>query len=378
MKLFALLSSAMTAGLVAAEERIVNGEIISADTYPFIASLEEGWFHFCGGSLIRAEAPALILTAAHCFESNFTSLNNSFFDVSDRNMYAVFGRDDVQPPSSDNTYTNVSISIAKVHADYGMNYSNETGYGANAFDIAILRLDGAVEGYETVELFADESCCDGDENFTIMGYGADYSGGDATQYFERAYQYNVPLIECQRWFVYAWINNITNASVAASMDFSSDEYAYLDDSDVIVDEGNVCAFSTVQDTCQGDSGGPMLMTSTGQQVGVVSWGVGCASTTPGVYSDVGYFHDWIMAASACLIMDMDNYDQDLAEACDMLCMYEDIECTHYALDIESTSTEAPDNTGSPTKAPTPEADDAAGITSLITIVAVFFSLVLIQ
>jgi trypsin len=43
-----------------------------------------------------------------------------------------------------------------------------------------------------------------------------------------------------------------------------------------------------KDSCQGDSGGPIINTSTKVQVGVVSWGEGCAAAgAPGVYSNLG-------------------------------------------------------------------------------------------
>ena len=51
------------------------------------------------------------------------------------------------------------------------------------------------------------------------------------------------------------------------------------------------------DACQGDSGGPFLMTAHDAvvtQVGIVSWGIGCATPdVPGIYTDVQHYLDWI-------------------------------------------------------------------------------------
>ena len=47
---------------------------------------------------------------------------------------------------------------------------------------------------------------------------------------------------------------------------------------------------------QGDSGGPLIrLNSDGlyELVGLTSWGIGCASDTPGVYADVYFYRNWI-------------------------------------------------------------------------------------
>ena len=58
------------------------------------------------------------------------------------------------------------------------------------------------------------------------------------------------------------------------------------------------------DTCQGDSGGPMFRRDASNawiQVGIVSWGDGCARpNAPGVYTQVSTFASSIASAAASL------------------------------------------------------------------------------
>jgi secreted trypsin-like serine protease len=116
--------------------------------------------------------------------------------------------------------------------------------------------------------------------FTVMGWGTTGENQFSGQRFLRSAR--VPLVgddACRR--------------------------AYAPDYKIIAAE-MLCAGDTRRggvDSCQGDSGGPMVKsTAAGYvQVGIVSWGVGCARREfPGVYTQVSHFAPDIRQAVADL------------------------------------------------------------------------------
>lgn len=51
-----------------------------------------------------------------------------------------------------------------------------------------------------------------------------------------------------------------------------------------------------KDSCRGDSGGPLQIfhnPNTSHVVGIVSFGIECASNLPTIYTRIAYFIDWI-------------------------------------------------------------------------------------
>ena len=66
-----------------------------------------------------------------------------------------------------------------------------------------------------------------------------------------------------------------------------------------LDSSEICAGGEVgKDACTGDGGSPLVCQAQSGRwtvVGLVSWGIGCASDLPGVYVDIAHYRDWINA-----------------------------------------------------------------------------------
>jgi len=64
-----------------------------------------------------------------------------------------------------------------------------------------------------------------------------------------------------------------------------------------LDRSELCAGTeTGKDACTGDGGSPLVCQDSSSRwtvVGLVAWGIGCATEVPGVYVNVAYFKDWI-------------------------------------------------------------------------------------
>ena len=243
-------------------ERIVGGQEAPAGMAPWQVSLQYGragrWNHFCGGSLIH---PSWVLTAAHCIDE--VRLGDVSVAHGSRSLSS----------GGERRYPERFV----VHEGY------ETA--SQGDDVALIRLSEpfSASGVATVQLqsralerrFGAPGACS-----VVTGWGSveawspGRSRASARDLPDRLRAVDLPILD--------------NAPCAAV--YGSDA----------ITAGQVCAGyeQGTMDSCQGDSGGPLVVPGgpTGwTQIGVVSWGAGCAQPRAyGVYTRVSHYVDWIL------------------------------------------------------------------------------------
>ena len=226
------------------QPNVVGGVRAAQGEFPWMVRLSMG----CGGAMYTQR---LVLTAGHCVDGT----------GADTSITATLGVVDLQDPAR------ITVRSDYVHRSPG--YDNPSGD-----DWALIRLERAID----VPTLPVATTGDFDSGtFTVAGWGAATEGGGQQRYLLKA---DVPFIDD------------TQCGSAYSELVPAEEICAGD-----WDNGGI-------DTCQGDSGGPMFRRDdAGEwiQVGITSWGYGCARPeNPGVYAQTSYFASAIAAAAAQL------------------------------------------------------------------------------
>lgn len=228
------------------QPQVVGGTRAAQGEFPFMVRLSMG----CGGALYTQD---IVLTAAHCVGATG---NNTSIGV-------TAGAVDLQDA---NRITRTSTYVYRAPG-----YNNPSGD-----DWALIKLNAPITNQATLPIATNGTYDTG--TFTVAGWGAATEGGGQQRYLLKA---TVPFVtdtQCAQ----AYGSELIPAEEICAGNWST---------------GGV-------DTCQGDSGGPMFRRDNNNawiQVGIVSWGTGCARPQfPGVYSQVSAFAAAIATAAANL------------------------------------------------------------------------------
>ncbi|XP_047533321.1 serine protease persephone-like [Vanessa atalanta] len=238
---------------------IIGGETVSLGEFPHMVALgyerTDGFDFLCGGSLISR---TFVLTAAHCVDTldqvKPSIARMGTIEIGDRQW-------------SDETDGRINEIITHP------SYKRRTKY----HDLALLRLESPAQFSTNLNPVCLYTKTDNPRvPLTITGWGKTSTTRDVkSTLLLKANVTVVPRAKC------------------------GESYTNWRKLPVGISEEQICAGDPqgLRDTCQGDSGGPLqgLTERDGQYrlVGITSFGRGCGSPVPGVYTRVSHYLDWI-------------------------------------------------------------------------------------
>lgn len=230
--------------------RIVGGTATRVGEHPWMVSIMRTGVNpnqYCGGVLLSTRH---VLTAAHCL-----------FGFDWKTIWVRFGEHDFRR-TDESPYVERSIADFRLHNDFNSrNFNN---------DIALLILERPV----TYNDYIRPIC--------LPPPNEQFTGSRATVVGWGTIEYQGP------------VSPILNKVVIPVWSNADCDDAY----DQPIRDSMICAANPRggQDSCQDDSGGPLMVLVKGQWtvIGLVSFGTRCAEAgTPGVYTRVSSFLDWI-------------------------------------------------------------------------------------
>ena len=231
---------------------VVGGTPPTRD-YPFMAAMIVDGAQYCGGSLVAAQ---YVLTAAHCWD-----------DVKPDGVEFAIGGEHLILGSSEV----IAVDSVVVHPNWGK------GPQDSSYDVAVVKL--ALPASAPPIPIADPAT---DTDLWVADPGL-----TASRKMARVIGYGLPSWDPPGVLFETDVPMVADVDCEDSYDLTGGGF----ESTTMVCAGEPFG---VKDSCYGDSGGPLVVARDGlgsgqlMQVGVVSWGFGCAIPQhPGVYARVG-------------------------------------------------------------------------------------------
>lgn len=237
-----------TADTIHPRKRVVGGSFENIRDHPCVVSIRYYGLHQCGGCLYKTN---VVITAGHCLAEGDKKPNEITVHAGSSFRYFPVG----------STY---GVKNFKVHEKYDSKKIQN--------DIAIIILDSKVDFDIFISLRSGP--IKGGESVSTCGWGKT-SGLWPFWPFSMILPF---FLRCTDLEIY---------------EYSSCKSLYSKGK-VNITESMLCAHGKEKDACVGDSGGPLISTKANELVGIVSFGVGCASSKyPGIYTNISNYVIWI-------------------------------------------------------------------------------------
>ncbi|MFN8441538.1 MAG: trypsin-like serine protease [Caldilineaceae bacterium] len=248
------------------EPAIVGGTEAAPGAWPWMVALVHTGSsafdgQFCGGSLIHAQ---YVLTAAHCTYTQ-DSPNSSEREMLPSEVFVIVG---------DYRLTDVEgqrINVKRIIRHPGYVSATQDN------DLALFELVTPANPANTIDLIAadrNDLLSEGRMS-TVIGWGLTIPNNNSA-FPDVLRQVSVPIVPLEAcWDSYGLINGEVTVNMLCAG---------------LIEGG--------KDSCQGDSGGPLMTfdgsTQLWKQIGIVSWGTGCAEPKYyGIYTNLSKYAAWI-------------------------------------------------------------------------------------
>jgi len=295
--------------LVGLSSCVVGGEPANIEDWPGMASLQishatGGDYHLCGATMISEE---WVLTAAHCVELAKPQKNEAgqariiqFQRSSDPEqglqnlgpLKIVAGLGDL---SADPTEQTFDVAEMYIHPDYTASQAHR------GHDVALLKIAGTWTGpIATLDGTLAPPVRYRRDEVEVAGYGFLFEAGSAESAIGKRGAVNAPSLALQQASVPTLSPNACKRRMETTIGRLEDKSSF--EGMMISRDTHICAGVGEVDSCTGDSGGPLVhRPEDGDpvQIGIVSWGMGCArADAPGIYVRVAHYSDWIVATTS--------------------------------------------------------------------------------